>query len=271
MGRQPKEHRGQCGSDPGSLTEKAEGRSVTYDLSDLVACQTKDTTATRRFIDPGQIHTVTLQGLQPGERLYYRVGSSDGTALSHFSSVRRHTGALPTSGSGGDGSVHFLYVADMGVGPAQPNELGGALDAEGGAINRENAGPQSGGRLVVEALLRHYHSTRGGLDLFDAVLHNGDVSYACGKGWIRGVSAMIEPIASVLPYQVTLGNHEYDHGDASIPGWNHTMKWCQSWGCRATPRTLVETVASRTGHGFKCQRERAHTPLPLHHRVAWQT
>jgi hypothetical protein len=54
------------------------------------------------------------------------------------------------------------------------------MDAEGGAVARENAGPLSGGRLVVEGLLRHENVSG-----FAMALHNGDVSYACGEGWLH--------------------------------------------------------------------------------------
>ena len=53
---------------------------------------------------------------------------------------------------------------------------GGALDAEGGAINRENAGPLAGGRVVVEAMLEHEAARLPG---YAALVHNGDLSYAC--------------------------------------------------------------------------------------------
>jgi hypothetical protein len=45
------------------------------------------------------------------------------------------------------------------------------------------------------------------------------------------VGSLIEPIASRLPYMVTLGNHEFDHGSAKLPGWNESMEWCAPWGC----------------------------------------
>ena len=32
----------------------------------------------------------------------------------------------------------------MGAGPARADEIGGAMDSEGLAINRENSGPKSG-------------------------------------------------------------------------------------------------------------------------------
>jgi hypothetical protein len=88
-----------------------------------------------------------------------------------------HAGPLPGPGAG---TVKLLYVADMGAGPARPDEIGGALDSEGLAINRENSGPKSGGRLVVEGLLR-----RENLAEYSMVLHNGDLSYACGESLLH--------------------------------------------------------------------------------------
>ena len=52
---------------------------------------------------------------------------------------------------------------------------------QGLAINRENSGPKSGGRLVVASLLKHEVDNLAG---YSAVLHNGDVTYACGEGWL---------------------------------------------------------------------------------------
>ena len=34
-----------------------------------------------------------------------------------------------------------------------------------------------------------------------------------------------------LPYMVTLGNHEYDHGTSKLPSWNASHEWCASWDC----------------------------------------
>ena len=46
----------------------------------------------------------------------------------------------------------------------------------------------------------------------DFILHFGDISYARGKGWIwEKFFRMIEPIASSIPYMISVGNHEYDH------------------------------------------------------------
>ena len=87
-------------------------------------------------------------------------------------------------------------------------------------------GGLAGGRLVIEGLLQHEAAALKGLE-YNALLHNGDLSYACGESWIHeAFGTMVEPLASRMPYMVTLGNHEYDHGSSAIPGWNATMAWC---------------------------------------------
>jgi hypothetical protein len=171
------------GSQNSSMTQRQTGSSSTYTHGDLAQCMTNDMTATRRFIPPGWIHTVLLKGLSEGE-FYYRV-EANGTVRT-TSDVYRHTGPLPafspsvsspsfSSPSSASKLTKVLYLADSGVGPARPDELLGAMDAEGGAINRENAGPSSGGRLVVESILKYEGAAVGGLRSFDLVMHNGDL------------------------------------------------------------------------------------------------
>ena len=46
----------------------------------------------------------------------------------------------------------------------------------------------------------------------DFVLHVGDLSYAVGHGHIwNDFGNQIAGIASVVPYMVSIGNHEYDY------------------------------------------------------------
>jgi hypothetical protein len=128
-----------------------------------------------------------------------------------MSPTKRHVGAPP----GPSDEVKILYLADQGAGPARADELFGALDSEGTAVSRENAGPSSGGRLVIENLL-HFEQDR--LVQYNMIFHNGDMSYSCGEGWLtEEYSSMIEPLASAMPFMVSIGNHEFDHGTAAWP------------------------------------------------------
>ena len=64
------------------------------------------------------------------------------------------------------------------------------------------------------------------------VLHNGDVSYADGDPQIwKSFFDTIEPFASVAPYMVGVGNHDYDYkggspsNDPSGAGKPYTPNW----------------------------------------------
>ena len=143
----------QYGKTAAALDKSSTGTSSTYSLAEIRECVTADTTAVTRFIDPGHIHTVLLTDLPPGP-FFYRVGHHG--ALS-FSAVQEHAGPLPDPARDSS-TVKLLYVADMGAGPARPDEIGGAYDSEGLAINRENSGPKSGGeQQIPPPLPTHTH------------------------------------------------------------------------------------------------------------------
>lgn len=58
---------------------------------------------------------------------------------------------------------------------------------------------------------------------FDLLLHIGDISYAVGMAhrWEQ-FFWQIQPIASKMPYMVSIGNHEYDHGSQPFkPDWSN--------------------------------------------------
>jgi len=58
---------------------------------------------------------------------------------------------------------------------------------------------------------------------FDFLLHIGDIAYAVGHAmrWDE-FFRQISPIATVLPYQVCIGNHEYDYiGQPFKPAWSN--------------------------------------------------
>ena len=66
------------------------------------------------------------------------------------------------------------------------------------------------------------------------VLHHGDVSYAQGLAYIWDQwGTLIEPIASLVPYMVGVGNHEYDYTQGGIgrdpSGVNHASGWIPTW------------------------------------------
>lgn len=77
------------------------------------------------------------------------------------------------------------------------------------------------GRHVLDAIARFEDASE-----YDGLLHNGDLSYACGQGWIHEEwGTLTEPLASVLPYMVTQGNHEYDHDTSAFPTSADRATW----------------------------------------------
>eukprot|EP00929_Paragymnodinium_shiwhaense_P032449 TRINITY_DN17977_c0_g1_i1.p1 TRINITY_DN17977_c0_g1~~TRINITY_DN17977_c0_g1_i1.p1 ORF type:complete len:613 (+),score=81.11 TRINITY_DN17977_c0_g1_i1:109-1947(+) len=199
------------GEDAAALSKTATGRTTTYTKADFEACNTSDGTALNRFFHPGFIHTVVLQGLAPGQKFYYSVGHADNSRVQD-SPVIAHKGALPAAGAP---QTRLLYLADMGVGPARDDEVNGALDPEGNYIERENAGQSSGGRLVLESMMRFEGD---GLEAYDMLLVNGDLTYSCGESWLNEAwFTIMEPVASRMPMMVSIGNHEWDHSTAGWP------------------------------------------------------
>ncbi len=119
----------------------------------------------------GLIHHATMTGLKPATTYYYRVG--DGSTWSSEASFRSDRGANAYPYTIG-------FIADVGEG-SSPSET-----------------------------ISHL-STR--LPNLDALSINGDISYASGceasgcTNW-DAFQRMMQPVTSVLPTSVNIGNHE---------------------------------------------------------------
>lgn len=150
--------------------------------------------------DPGWIHTATFRG---GD-IEYAVGSgncSDG--LGALWSESRTVRAPPTPDAE---SVAVLFIGDMGEAPR---------DHPGSSHHWQMPQPTE----VVDAMIAATSAQH-----YDAVWHVGDLAYATGYGSIwDGYMKQIEPLASIMPYYTSPGNHERDtpgtgafqHGDDS--------------------------------------------------------
>jgi hypothetical protein len=54
-------------------------------------------------------------------------------------------------------------------------------------------------------------------DALDSIFHVGDLSYAIGnEGVWNSFMCMIEPVASVVPWNIIPGNHDIRQGDSGI-------------------------------------------------------
>ncbi|XP_066910738.1 uncharacterized protein [Clytia hemisphaerica] len=183
----------------------AEGIQVRYGKTkDLDKTQTKYTVKTYKasdmceppanttgFWDAGYIYDVLLTDLEPNTKYYYSCGSRE-----IMSSVYNFTTPL----KGGDRTpFNFISYGDMGT------------------------------SSFAEQTAKLVHQEINENDI-KFVYHAGDISYARGYAYIWDQwFDMIQPMASVVPYMVSLGNHEYQH----LIGWEkepfHFPPFKPSW------------------------------------------
>eukprot|EP00730_Choanoeca_flexa_P015567 TRINITY_DN7178_c0_g1_i1.p1 TRINITY_DN7178_c0_g1~~TRINITY_DN7178_c0_g1_i1.p1 ORF type:complete len:681 (+),score=128.81 TRINITY_DN7178_c0_g1_i1:193-2235(+) len=149
---------------------------------------------TTGFVDPGYMHSVILTGLKPKTKYSYKVGQPTLSNTSTFS----FTSSPETRG---DYEFQFVAYADMGL------SAGARATARGS---------------LYEILDREA----------ELIVHPGDISYARGTAYVWDKwMALIEPYASLVPYMVGIGNHEYDHttgGDkdpSKAPGTGFHPSW----------------------------------------------
>lgn len=164
----------QYGRNRDSLTQSASGDSTTYQASDM--CESPATIVSQVwFRDPGYMHKVILQELALGKRYFYRFGNDKDGWSEVFSFKSRPAPAVKTT--------KFIAYADMGVDSAP---------------------------AATSTAIRSFQEVMKGYD--DFLLHFGDVSYARGHAhmWDEFFH-IIEPYATLVPYMVSIGNHEYDY------------------------------------------------------------
>jgi len=142
--------------------------------------------------DPGTFWTGVMDRLQPGNIVRYRVGTDE--AWSSYFTFR----APPMAGS----PVRILAFGDMGQKP-----LDACHQAQGDEWKKqEYSEGDPGAEDTVQALQQDHKEHPA-----DAVFHNGDLSYAMGYGTVwESFQTAIEPLAAVVPWMVTMGNHERD-------------------------------------------------------------
>jgi Purple acid Phosphatase, N-terminal domain/Calcineurin-like phosphoesterase len=174
---------------------------ATYGAADMCGGRA-NVTAQALFRPPGTFHEIRMDPLEHGRRYYYRVGSNhDGwSPVRSFRAPQRRGSMSP---------VKFIAYGDMGGW-------------------RGDADPRTVSARIFESMLA------SGYDSF--VLHAGDVSYAEGKGhvWDQFMT-LVEPFASSAPFQVAIGNHEWDHAGMPCPPGSDirtacSAQWTPSWG-----------------------------------------
>ncbi|GLJ18825.1 hypothetical protein SUGI_0336310 [Cryptomeria japonica] len=162
------------------LDEMAEALSITYKQSDMCDAPANTTLGWR---DPGYIHDAVMQGLEPGRRYFYQVGSDQ----SGWSLIKSFISRDKNS----DETIAFLF-GDMGT----------------SVPYRTFLWTQEESKLTVKWLKRDIEEL-GDKPTF--ISHIGDISYARGYEWLwDSFFTQIEPLASKVPFHVCIGNHEYD-------------------------------------------------------------
>ncbi|CAK4086817.1 unnamed protein product [Aphanomyces euteiches] len=164
------------GRDPNlAHAELRHGTSTTYNATDM--CHEPATIVAQQwFRDPGFMHTIVIDNLELATTYFYQFGNDhDG-----WSAAYSFTSRPPANSTA---PVKFIAYGDMGV---------------------DNA------PAAWSTAMRVFQDIENGYDGF--LLHFGDISYARGIGlqWDKFMY-IIEPIATRLPYMVSLGNHEYDY------------------------------------------------------------
>ena len=163
------------GTDAANLLHVASGTTTTYHITDMCGSPANDT---QWWVDPGMLHTAVLTGLPIGSDIYYSVGAKG--------KMSPAIGPVRVGPKAENAALTFVGFGDLGV--------SSAASASAAGVARNTS------RLVA----RLANET-------DVVMHVGDISYAQGiAAFWPEFFAEIEPVAKRVPWQVCIGNHEYD-------------------------------------------------------------
>ena len=161
---------GRC--DGGKLDRVSTGTWRTYRASDMCG---PPANLSAHFIHPGYFHDVILTDLQPNIRYCYRYGSPGFP----YSEEKSFISAVEP---GGEQPFKFVVYGDMAT------------------------TPPPGAETTAARVLDEVRNNRVSM-----IFHAGDLSYGVGYGyrWDEWMT-MIEPYSSLVPYMVTIGNHEQE-------------------------------------------------------------
>lgn len=173
------------GASPSALTKSAIATGDSYLASDM--CHAPATTVmSQNYRDPGVMYAAVMTDLAPEATYYYKVG--DGLTESQVFKFK----TPPAPGKQSKPTSFFVY-GDLGD---------WNIKATGPKPEQRTATTIELMRKDMDALSANYV----------AILHNGDLSYAMGHTYLWDqFGAMVQPVASEIPYMVGIGNHEYCH------------------------------------------------------------
>ncbi|CAH9128938.1 unnamed protein product [Cuscuta epithymum] len=143
--------------------------------------------------DPGYMHDGVMVNLKDGRKYFYQVGSDTRGWSNIYSFVSPDRNSKET--------IAFLF-GDMGTSTPYNTFLR----------------TQEESNSTIRWIIRDIQAVG---DKPAMISHVGDISYARGYSWLWDTFFnQIEPIASMVPYHVCIGNHEYD--------WP-TQPWRPDW------------------------------------------
>ncbi|GMF53965.1 unnamed protein product [Phytophthora fragariaefolia] len=206
----------------GKLERRAEATTGTYDALDM--CNAHATTRAAVFFrHPGYLHDAVMTELVPGETYVYRVGSTTGVSSPEMEFT--FPVALGDRTAEDHKPQSFFVFGDLGTSvlqkptdeldfdPSHPERHFTSLDM----VSRlADWGDE---RTVMQRIkqdfdesLRDTSSTTPKTPQYAALIHIGDLAYAKGSTYLWDqFGAIVQPVASRLPYMVGIGNHEYDY------------------------------------------------------------
>lgn len=189
------------GHKPGKLTNHTEATTATYSADDMCSAPAR-TVAARWFRHPGYIHAGVMTGLQRGKTYYYTVGSKYGL-VSRVLSFKYP--AIPVSKP-----QNFFLFGDLGQGVMEELPDGAPAEREYTRVDYRSRLSFTSNATVINRIQQDLDEDDTGS--YAAAVHVGGLSYATGRTFIWDqFGALIEPVASRIPYMVAVGNHEYDY------------------------------------------------------------
>ncbi len=145
------------------------------------------------FFHPGDFHDLVLHDLSLSSAYFYRVGA----ALSGPGRMSKTYRFVTSPGVGADIETDFFAFGDLGWGAPFVSQA-------------EQQPPSVETMNNIRAILDERIASQ--TERPSMVLHIGDISYGRGISLIWEMfMQQIEPIASALPWMISLGNHEYDY------------------------------------------------------------
>ncbi|CEG46928.1 RxLR-like protein [Plasmopara halstedii] len=202
------------------LESRANATFGSYDAQDLC-----EPSATNRssvyFRHPGYLYDAVMTDLIPGRKYVYRVGSDTGVLSPEIEFI------FPTALQDYDADKQqrpqsFFVFGDLGTSvldePVDELDIDQSPERHFTGLNMVSRPAKwSDERSVMERICQDLDESlqddaRIDSPEYAALVHVGDISYAKGKTYIWDqYGAIVQSVASRLPYMVGVGNHEYDY------------------------------------------------------------